>query len=349
MHEDAPRSPAREQSAFDVLLGKRKQPATPLSSALAAIQGALHRTGGSLSPATASPAIKRLQTPRGQSSYATCPLCSKSLPRALLDAHTSGCTGLHSGTAAAAQLALVAEEPSDAKPAPAQPEQPPREHGDDNTAKGRTAASLCTPEPAAHQAASGRPRQARLDGGAVLANRGFGAAGRAISAGNGGISCSQADVGCEAPPQQPPRAAVQQLGAADSLQAPVLHPDPPSGYTDNTTASEQAAPPTGNAFATMMQRSRQLAQVGDSQGMLPVHQIVDMAAAAAWACILQLAAITCRCSSSSWSAVAMVTGNGTGGLNRQAAQLTAAARAHPAGPPAAACGLPQHPLHLVCN
>ena len=277
MHEDAPRSPARKQSAFDVLLGKRKQPATPPSSALAAIQGALHRTGGSLLPATASPAIKRLQTPRGQSSYATCPLCSKSLPRALLDAHTSGCTGLHSGTAAAAQLALVAEEPSDAKPAPAQPAQPPREHGDDNEAKGRTAANLCTPEPAAHQAASGRPRQARLDGGAVLATRGFGAAGRAASTGNGGISCSQADVGCELPPEQP--AAAQQLGAADSPQAPVLHPGPPSGHTDNTAASEQGAPPTGNAFATMMQRSRQLAQVGVSHGICLCTKLWDMAAA----------------------------------------------------------------------
>ena len=279
MHEDAPHSPARKQSAFDVLLGKRKQPATPPSSALAAIQGALHRTGGSLSPATASPAIKRLQTPRGQSSYATCPLCSKSLPRALLDAHTSGCTGPHGGTAAAAQLASVADEPLDATPAPAHPEQPTHEHDDDDkAAKGRTAANLRTPETAAHQAASGRPRQARLDGGAVLATRGFGAAGRAAT-GNGGISCSQADLGCEVPPEQVPRAAAQQLDAADSLQTSNMQPDPLSGHADNTSASEQAAPPTGNAFATMMQRSRQLAQVGLPHSLPPFHQSVNVAAA----------------------------------------------------------------------
>lgn len=287
MHENAPRSPARKQSAFDVLLGKRKQPATPPSSALAAIQGALHRAGGSLSPATVSPASKRLQTPRGLSSYATCPLCSKSLPRALLDAHISGCTGSHVGTAAAAQLASVAEGPSDAAPAPVQPQQPPHENdGDEKTAKGRTAASSRTPETAAHPAASGKPRQARLDGGAVLATRGFGAAGRAASVGNGGISCSQADASGEVPPEQPSRTASQRLDAAESTQASGMRPEPPSGHVDNTTASEQVAPPTGNAFATMMQRSRQLAQVGYHTACCFFTKLWIWQQLAAWACIL---------------------------------------------------------------
>lgn len=90
-------NPPRKHSAFDVLLGKRKQPSTPPSPALQSLQRAVSKAGGTLSPIADSPAAKRIHTPTGVSCPSTTrvlsPLVfsrtfsSKNLPRHVDSAH----------------------------------------------------------------------------------------------------------------------------------------------------------------------------------------------------------------------------------------------------------------------
>lgn len=255
-----------KQSAFDVLLraqlGKRKQNQIPATPALEALQGTLGRTGGSLSPA--APGSKRIKTPRGESSYATCPVCSKTLPRALLEAHTSDCVDARD-VGSAAQLASVPEPPNAAAaPAVTQAQSPPPQQDGD---KQPSPASDTMQQPASQQpAAGGRPRQSHLDGRGVLAvppaERSLQAAARPGSGGKGAPPNRQARFGCGATQcQQSSRAGMQPNAAHSSTQMPNGEPVAQAGRADETTAAAPAAQPAGNAFATMMQCSRQLAQV----------------------------------------------------------------------------------------
>lgn len=276
--------PQRKQSAFDVLLGKRKQPSTPPTSALEALEGALARAGGSLSPAS-SPNTKRVRTPRGQSSYATCPVCSKTLPRVLLEAHTSDCVDTRSAQPAA-ELATPPADPgslaADVVPV-AQPCSDQQRSG---------SGALQHPEPTAPRAAAqakpqqasarGGGRQARLDGGAILsapAGRGSASALPAKSGtdGNGLVRSRQARLDNGTALQQPPSRAASQPDATDSSAQAQTAPAGVSAARpaepDDAAPALPAAPAAGNAFATMMQRQRQLAQVRSEAANYFDHQL----------------------------------------------------------------------------
>lgn len=260
--------PQRKQSAFDVLLGKRKQPSTPPTSALEALERALTRAGGSLSPAS-SPNTKRVRTPRGQSSYATCPVCSKTLPRALLEAHTSDCIDTR-GAQQAAEPAMPLADPgspaagveSEAQPCPVQQRSGSGalQHPEDTPPR---AASPADPQ---RVSVRGGHRQARLDGGAILsapACRGSAPALSAKAGTSGNSRQTRLDNGMAL--KQPPSRATSEADATDSSAQAQTPPAgvpaaEPAGAGDAVPASP-AGSPAGNAFATMMQRQRQLAQV----------------------------------------------------------------------------------------
>ena len=144
--------------------------------------------GMRLLTAAAHPAVGQ------ESSYAACPICGKTVPRALLDAHSNSCIDTRSSQSAAS---------------------PAEGAGDD--APGERA------PPAPHGASQ------RDNGGADALRR---------------------------VPSRPPGTAATQQGAVDaSSQAAGASHEGEGG------ATAAASPPAGNAFATMMQRQRQLAQV----------------------------------------------------------------------------------------
>lgn len=309
----------RKQSAFDVLLGKRKQPSTPPSSALAALQGAMSRPGGSLSPAATGTSTKRVRTPTGvsksvvltickttspcdqqadtlkicssdrgysappvdgiliskmqESSYAACPICSRSVPRALLDEHTNSCLDTRASQPAAQSGGVDA----------ASDVQPPLQAGSlsERDAKQAEEAALAAAAGAAASKAGDRaaaeatadssaptvqPHQARLDGtGSVTAQPSY-TSGAALGAVGG--SSQAPGMGSQA--RQADGRALQQPAATDSSQQ---HPQAGvSQARDADSGSAAAAGPLkgGNAFAALMQKQRQLAQVCGS-AFLPFH------------------------------------------------------------------------------
>ena len=294
-NDSTPPQQPRKQSAFDVLLKSKRQSKPPRRTSLEAVQAAVKRSGGAFSPA-ASPSSKRIRTPTGvnslrvcmwhlgvgmqqtvlsraavprtsnlcyglaqqESSYAACPLCGANMARALLTAHTNSCMddgGGGRGSAATGNADASGQEPAAEQQATAPAAAAPAELSRDLP---RAQAAAC---PSASQvtpsASTAGNRQARLGSGGILQLR---PARRSTENGSQRQPHDRRPAVHPAVPQS-------ERPAQDAAAADASHTGSGAASHASREDNSSAAPPArpgSNAFAAMMQKQRELSQVGQT-------------------------------------------------------------------------------------